>query len=121
MKASLCVITKNEENNIKKCLESVGDIVFEKIVVDTGSTDKTIEIAKKMGAKVYSFKWIDDFSAAKNYAISKAKGDWIIFLDADEFIEPSQIQMVEEKINEAEKVKKGSCHFQTHQFHTRLQ
>ncbi|WP_404454409.1 sulfotransferase [Virgibacillus necropolis] len=106
MKISLCVITKNEENNIKKCLESAGDVLFEKIVVDTGSTDKTTEIAKKMGAKVYNFKWIDDFSAARNFAISKAKGDWILFLDADEHIELTQMNLLEKIVIQANKENK---------------
>jgi glycosyltransferase involved in cell wall biosynthesis len=102
MNISLCVITKNEENNIKRCLECVSDILFEKVVVDTGSTDKTIEIAKKMGAKVYNFDWIDDFSAARNFAISKAKGDWIIFLDADEYIPQNQGPLLVNLVNKAD-------------------
>jgi glycosyltransferase involved in cell wall biosynthesis len=106
MNISLCVITKNEENNIKRCLECVSDILFEKIVVDTGSADKTIEIAKNMGATVYDFEWIDDFSAARNFAISKAKGDWIVFLDADEHIESSQMELLEKLINLAIKENK---------------
>lgn len=101
MLLSLCVITKNEENNIQKCLECVNDIVFEKIVVDTGSTDKTVEVAKNMGATIYHFDWIDDFSAARNFAISKAKGDWILFLDADEYIDSSQMQLVKDLIHQA--------------------
>jgi len=56
--------------------------------VDTGSTDRTVEIAERMGAKVYHFKWINDFSAAKNYAIEQATGNWIAFLDADEYFTP---------------------------------
>lgn len=87
MKLSACMITKNEEKNIAKCINSYKTIVSEIIVVDTGSTDKTIEIAKELGAKVFSFEWVNDFAKAKNYAISKAKGDWIIFLDADEYFD----------------------------------
>ena len=60
-------------------------IVSEQIVVDTGSTDRTVEIAEQMGAKVYHFTWIDDFAAAKNFALSKARYEWIAFLDADEY------------------------------------
>lgn len=85
VKLSQCMIVKNEESNIEKALSWAKDIAYEQIVVDTGSTDRTVEIAKAMGAKVYDFEWIDDFSAAKNYAISKATGDWIAFLDADEY------------------------------------
>lgn len=84
-KISQCMIVKNEEKNIVQALSWGKGIVAEQIVVDTGSTDRTVELAEKMGAKVYSFAWIDDFSAAKNFAISKATGDWIAFLDADEY------------------------------------
>jgi len=85
MKIAGCVITKNEEENIKRCIESYKDIVDEIIVVDTGSSDNTVEIAKQLGAKVYHYEWHNDFAAAKNYALSLTKADWIIFLDADEF------------------------------------
>lgn len=88
MKISACIIAKNEENNIGKCLKSMQGNVDEIIVVDTGSTDRTIEVAKSYGAKVYSFIWQNDFSRAKNYALAQAKGDWIIFLDADEYFTP---------------------------------
>jgi glycosyltransferase involved in cell wall biosynthesis len=81
------MICKNEEKNIEKCINSYKEIVDEIVVVDTGSEDNTVYLAKKLGAKVYDFKWIDDFAAAKNYAIDKAKGDWIIFLDADEYFD----------------------------------
>ncbi len=89
MKISQAMIVKNEEKNIRKALECVKDVVFEQIVVDTGSTDDTVRIAAELGATVYRFDWIDDFAAAKNYAIDKCKGDWIIFLDADEYFEDS--------------------------------
>lgn len=79
------MIVKNEEKNIRKALTWGKSIVCEQIVVDTGSTDKTVEIAKEMGAKVFHFEWIDDFSAAKNFAIDQASGNWIAFLDADEY------------------------------------
>lgn len=82
---SQCMIVKNEEKNIEKALTWGTGIVSEQIVVDTGSTDKTVEIARQMGAEVYEFQWIDDFAAAKNFAISKAKCEWIAFLDADEY------------------------------------
>lgn len=85
MKLSQCMIVKNEEKNIERALSWGKGIVCEQIVVDTGSTDRTVEIAKEMGAKVFEFTWINDFAAAKNFAISKAMGDWIAFLDADEY------------------------------------
>ncbi len=82
---SQCMIVKNEEKNIRRALSWGKDIVWEQIVVDTGSSDNTVEIAKEMGAKVYHFTWNDDFSAAKNFALEQAKGNWIAFLDADEY------------------------------------
>ncbi|SFQ02695.1 Glycosyl transferase family 2 [Caldicoprobacter faecalis] len=85
VKISGCVIAKNEEKNIARCINSYKDIVDEVIVVDTGSSDRTAEIAQNLGAKVYHYEWQNDFAKAKNFALSLAKGDWIIFLDADEF------------------------------------
>ena len=82
------MIVKNEEDNIRQALSWGKEIMCEQIVVDTGSTDRTVEIAEEMGAKVYYFSWINDFAAAKNYAIEQAKGDWIAFLDADERFAP---------------------------------
>ena len=84
VRISQCMIVKDEENNIKKALSWGKGIVCEQIVVDTGSRDRTVQIAESMGARVYHYTWTDDFAAAKNYAISKAKGEWIAFLDADE-------------------------------------
>ena len=84
VRLSQCMIVRDEEKNIERALSWGKDLVYEQIVVDTGSTDRTVELALAMGAKVYHFQWIDDFAAAKNYAISKASGDWIAFLDADE-------------------------------------
>lgn len=105
MKISACVITKNEEKNLPTCLESVKSIVSEIIVVDTGSTDRTVDIAKSYGAKVYSFEWINDFAAARNYAIEQARFDWIIFLDADEYFAPECVKYVKRAIKEADKKK----------------
>ena len=85
---SQCMIVKDEEHNIRKALSWGKGIVCEQIVVDTGSRDHTAQIAESMGAKVYHYTWTDDFSAAKNYAISKARGEWIAFLDADETFAP---------------------------------
>lgn len=85
IRLSQCMIVKNEEKNIRTALSWGKKIVCEQIVVDTGSTDRTVEIAEEMGAKVFHFAWIEDFSAAKNFAIEQASGDWIAFLDADEY------------------------------------
>lgn len=88
LRISQCMIVRNEEANIERALSWGRGVVSEQIVVDTGSTDRTVELAEQTGARVYHFPWIDDFSAAKNYAISKARGDWIAFLDADEYLPP---------------------------------
>ena len=81
---TLCMIVKNEIQNLPRCLESVKPYVEEMIVVDTGSQDGTPEVALQYGAKVKYFEWCDDFAAARNYAISQVSGDWILVLDADE-------------------------------------
>lgn len=82
---SVCIITKNEEQNLDRCLSCIKDYPFEIVVVDTGSTDKTVEVAKKYTENIYHFDWIKDFAAARNFSISKASNDWILVLDADEF------------------------------------
>ncbi|MBI2109717.1 glycosyltransferase family 2 protein, partial [Candidatus Woesearchaeota archaeon] len=84
---SLCMIVKNEERFIAKAIESVKDFVHEIIIVDTGSTDKTIEIAKKYTSKIFNFKWTDNFSTARNFSIEQATQPWILVLDADETID----------------------------------
>lgn len=84
---SLCMIVKNEEKVLKRCLESLKDLVDEMIIVDTGSTDGTKAIAYEYTSHVYDFEWVNDFSAAKNEAIRKAKGKWILVLDADEYVQ----------------------------------
>ena len=81
---SLCMIVRNEQQYLAQCLRSVEGLVSEIIVVDTGSTDNSILIAKEFNAQVYKFKWENDFSKPRNFGIKKAKGDWILVLDADE-------------------------------------
>lgn len=96
---SLVMITKNEESKLKRCLDSVKCIVDEIIVVDTGSTDTTKDIALTSGAKVYDYKWNNNFSDARNYAINKSSGDWNLILDADEFISDVNLNSVRKFIN----------------------
>jgi len=86
MKISACMIVKNEEKLLPQCLESI-KWVDELIVVDTGSTDKTVEIAESYGAKVYHHPWENDFSLHRNQSIGYATGDWILIIDADERFE----------------------------------
>lgn len=85
---SLCMIVKNEQEFLEDCLESVKGVVDQIVIVDTGSTDNTVDIAKRYGAEVHQFKWCDDFSAARNESIRYAKGDWILWMDADERLLP---------------------------------
>lgn len=83
---SLCMIVKNEEKILARCLNSVKDIVDEIIIVDTGSTDRTREIASKYTSMVYDFEWVQDFAKARNFSFSKATQDYIMWLDADDVI-----------------------------------
>ena len=84
---SLCMIVKNEERILRRCLDSIVDLVDEVVIVDTGSEDATKQIAEEYGAAIYDFKWIDDFSAARNYAFSKATKEYIYSADADEVLD----------------------------------
>ena len=85
IKISACYIVKNEAKNLRRSLESLKCAVDEIIVVDTGSTDNTLEVAKNFGANIFHEVWQDDFSTPRNIALDYADGDWIIFLDADEY------------------------------------
>lgn len=87
IRISACVIVKNEEEHLPRWLEGVRPFADEIIVVDTGSTDHTREIARRAGAELYTFPWRNDFAAAKNYALDQATGGWIVFLDADEYFD----------------------------------
>jgi GT2 family glycosyltransferase/radical SAM superfamily enzyme YgiQ (UPF0313 family)/Tfp pilus assembly protein PilF/cyclopropane fatty-acyl-phospholipid synthase-like methyltransferase len=86
---SLCMIVKNEESHLAKCLMSVKPVIDEMILVDTGSSDRTKSIAAALGARVFDYPWTNDYSEARNYSLSKATGDWVLVLDADEVISPS--------------------------------
>jgi glycosyltransferase involved in cell wall biosynthesis len=92
VKVSLTMIVRDEENNLPHCLESVRGLFDEMIIVDTGSIDRTKEIAREFGAKVFDFVWIDDFAAARNEALSHATGDYAFWLDADDVVEPIEIE-----------------------------
>ncbi len=87
---SLCMIVKNEEIHLARCLESVAELVDEVIIVDTGSTDRTIQIASAYTSKVYSYTWKDDFSDARNESFSRASMEYCMWMDADDILEPSE-------------------------------
>lgn len=95
---SLCMIVKNEERWIKDCLESTKDIVDEWIIIDTGSTDHTIDICKRFGCCIHTYTWNDDFSSARNAGLEKANGDWILWLDADEVIDQKSVYIIKEAV-----------------------
>ncbi len=103
MNLSLCMIVKNEEASLPKCLSSVKDVVDEMVILDTGSTDRTVEIAGEFGAKIYHFEWCNDFSAARNYALKYVQGKWVLVLDADEVLTPKIVP----KIKQAMKSKRN--------------
>lgn len=94
MKLSLCMIVKEEERNLRDCILSVKPVVDEVVVVDTGSADKTKEIAGELGARVYDFPWRDDFGAARNESIRHATGDYILWLDADDRVDESEVEKI---------------------------
>ena len=81
---SLCMIVKNEEVSLADCLMSAKPFVDEIVIVDTGSTDRTVEVARQLGSRVFHFTWCDDFAAARNESLRLAQGDWILVMDADE-------------------------------------
>jgi glycosyltransferase involved in cell wall biosynthesis len=91
-RVSLTMIVRDEEANLPACLESAAGLFEELVVVDTGSIDRTAEIARSFGARVFDFVWVDDFAAARNAALARARGDYAFWLDADDVIDPPQRQ-----------------------------
>src|SRR5690349_2795694 len=81
---SACLIVRNEEANLPRCLGSLAGKIDQFVVVDTGSTDRTVELAQQAGAEVFQFAWCDDFSAARNESLRHAWGKWILWIDADD-------------------------------------
>jgi glycosyltransferase involved in cell wall biosynthesis len=99
---SLCMIVKNEAENLPRCLASVESLVDEMIVLDTGSTDGTVELARSLGAQVEHFAWCDDFSQARNVALEYVTGDWVLVLDADEVLRSESIAAIKRLIDRPE-------------------
>lgn len=104
---SVCIIAKDEDKNISRCLKSVKDIADEIIVVDTGSVDNTSIIARDFNAKVINFKWSNDFSKARNKSLEMATKDWVLYLDCDEALDITQVLELKEKLNNTSNV--GFC------------
>jgi glycosyltransferase involved in cell wall biosynthesis len=109
------MIVKDEEQVLAECLENAKDIVDEIIVVDTGSSDKTKEIAKRYDAKLFDFKWNDDFSAARNFSLQKATSNWILVLDADELLDGAGRKEILKLINNKEHCLKDMIGFKLDQ------
>lgn len=97
---SLCMIVKNEEKVLDRCLKSVEGIVDEIVIVDSGSTDKTKEIAMLYTNKIFDYTWDNDFSKARNYASEKATSEWILILDADEFVDSTNLKQIKDFLSE---------------------
>lgn len=102
MSISLCMIVKNEEAALPKCLNSVKNFVDEMIVLDTGSSDRTPQIAQEFGAKVYNFQWSNNFSTARNAALKYVTSDWVLVLDADEILTPNIVPQIQSVIQSDE-------------------
>jgi tetratricopeptide (TPR) repeat protein len=96
---SVAMIVKNESRCLARCLESVRSLDAELVVIDTGSTDGTVAIARDHGAVTGAFTWINDFSAARNYSIDSTKGRWILVLDADEYASPELVDEIRQFIH----------------------
>ena len=99
MKLSVCMIVKNEEKILEQCLNCVKEFADEIIIVDTGSSDKTVELAKKFTDKVYNFKWCNDFSKARNFSFEKASLDYVCWLDADDYINKENLEKIKKLKN----------------------
>lgn len=115
-KISLCLIVKNEEQYLKRCVESVQSLVDETIIVDTGSTDRTVEIAKSLTSNIYIKPFQNDFSEARNYAISKARYEWILFLDADEFFYEEEVSRIKSLLSSGISDNVGGIKFYVYNF-----
>jgi tetratricopeptide (TPR) repeat protein len=96
---SACMIVRNEQAHLRRCLDSLQNVVDETVIVDTGSTDKTREIASTSGARVFDFRWSDDFSAARNEALRHVRGEWVLSVDADETMHPVPRAALEKKLS----------------------
>ncbi|WP_051475452.1 glycosyltransferase family 2 protein [Metabacillus halosaccharovorans] len=102
MSISLCIIVKNEERSLERCLRSVLNVVDEFIIVDTGSTDQTLDIVDRLSGqpefgskiKLFHYEWCGDFASARNYAVEHARGDFILQLDADEYLHPDDVELI---------------------------
>ncbi|HEY64312.1 MAG TPA: tetratricopeptide repeat protein [Caldilineae bacterium] len=91
---SVCMIVRDEEATLGRCLDSLRDLASQIVIVDTGSQDRTVEVARARGAEVHSFEWVGDFSAARNESLRYARGEWILWLDADDELSPQAVAQI---------------------------
>lgn len=113
---SVCIITKNERDNLIKCLEALSKYPVEIVVTDTGSSDDSVEVAKKYTENVSFFEWCDDFAAAKNFAASQAKNDLVLTIDTDEYVTDFDVAKIEktmeQNIDKVGRIKRVSPYMQ---------
>ncbi len=100
---TVCMIIKNEERFLQGCLESIRDVADQIVVVDTGSTDGSCDIARAYNAEIHHFEWCDDFAAARNASIEHARGEWILWLDADERLTPESLPLLRKSLRREKK------------------
>src|SRR5215470_1067380 len=92
MSLSVCLLTRNQEEHLASALRSVAGVADQVLVVDTGSRDRTVAIATELGAEIHQFAWDDDFAAGRNFTLGRARGDWVLWLNADEELEAASRQ-----------------------------
>jgi glycosyltransferase involved in cell wall biosynthesis len=109
-KITLCMILKNEEDHIRRCLESIKGHVDEIVVVDTGSTDKTMDICREYGAKIYEHPWENSFSKARNQALGYVTTEWILQLDGDEEMDAESAPKIREVVRSAHNSTTNLCY-----------
>ncbi len=103
-KLGACMIVKDEEKSIGRCLIALKGNVDEIVIVDTGSSDRTMEIARESGAEIFSFEWKNRFDDARNFSFSKSRSDWILIIDADEVISEEDLKKIKKQVENTDKV-----------------
>jgi hypothetical protein len=98
---SVCMIVRDNERTLERAIKSIIPVADEIVIVDTGSTDSTLEIARKYTDRIYHFDWIDDFAAARNEALKHATKDWILSIDSDEILDPTSVKVVHASVHDA--------------------
>lgn len=111
---SLCMIVKNEERMLARCLDSVAGIADEIIIVDTGSSDRTMDIAAQYTNQVYTYEWKEDFAAARNESFTKATQEYILWMDADDVLLPAERAKLEVLKQQLPSGEDGSCDLELH-------